>query len=242
MITTSKENNFPEHIAIIMDGNGRWANKRGLPRTAGHKKGVEVVEEIIEAAARLNIKVLTLYAFSTENWIRPKKEVGMLLHALANLLKSKINLLMRNNIRLQAMGDLDSFSPSLKKALESTQKKTSQNTGLIVNLALNYGSRNEIVSAVRQIAQRVSKGILDIKEIDSDLFGQFLFTKDLPDPDLLIRTSGEQRISNFMLWQLSYAELYFCPKLWPDFTKEDLRKAIEEYQTRERRFGGIHAV
>jgi len=242
MSVKSGRNNLPRHIAIIMDGNGRWATKRGLPRSVGHKKGVEVVEEIIKAAVKLNIEVLTLYAFSTENWLRPKKEVELLLDTLCRLLKMKLSLLMENNIKLKVMGEITRFSYSLRKTLQKAQSETEKNTGLIVNLALNYGSRNEIINAVRQIAQRVSEGLLNISDINDELFSQFLYTKDLPEPDLLIRTSGEQRLSNFMLWQLSYTELYFCPKFWPDFTQEDLKNAIEEYQKRERRFGRICVV
>jgi undecaprenyl diphosphate synthase len=233
---------LPKHIAIIMDGNGRWAKKRNLPRTAGHRQGIKSVEKIVEAAAKLGIKVLSLYAFSTENWSRPKTEINMLMGALANFLKHQANKLVKNNIKLLFMGDIDKFPVSLKNLLMDVQEKTKENSGLIVNLALNYGSRFEILKAVRNIAEEAKRGNLGVDEIDENKFSQFLYTKNLPDPDLLIRTSGEIRISNFMLWQLSYAELYFCKKFWPDFTEDDFKNAIKEYQKRERRFGKTYAV
>jgi len=237
----SEKNNLPEHIAIIMDGNGRWAKKRSLPRTAGHRAGLKVVEEIIERAARMKIKVLSLYAFSTENWKRPKNEVSMLIHSLNYFLKKNINKLMKNNIKLHTIGNINSFPENTRKILIDVRNKTRNNSGLVLNLALNYGSRLEILEAVKQVTEKAINNQIKIKDLDEDKFSQFLYTKDLPDPDLLIRTSGEMRISNFMLWQLSYSELYFCNKFWPDFTKEDLKEAIEEYQKRERRFGDIHA-
>jgi len=233
---------LPKHVAIIMDGNGRWAKKRNLPRTAGHRQGIKTVEKIVEAAAKLGIKVLSLYAFSTENWNRPKTEINMLMGALANFLKHQANKLTKNNIKLLLMGDIDKFPVSLKNLLMDVQDKTKGNTGLIVNLALNYGSRFEILKAVKNIAEEAKMGNLGIDEIDENKFSQFLYTKGLPDPDLLIRTSGEIRISNFMLWQLSYAELYFCKKFWPDFTEDDFKNAIKEYQKRERRFGRTYAI
>lgn len=236
------KNNLPKHIAIIMDGNGRWAKKRNLPRTEGHRRGIKVVEDIVEAAAKDGIKVLSLYAFSTENWNRPKKEIDMLMAALANFLRHSANKLIKNNIKLLVMGDLKKFPQSLQDLLSDIQKRSERNSGLIVNLALNYGSRYEIVTAVKNIINEVNKGNLSVDNIDEETFSKFLYTKDLPDPDLLIRTSGEIRISNFMLWQLSYAELYFCKKFWPDFTKKDLENAIKAYQRRERRFGKTHAV
>jgi undecaprenyl diphosphate synthase len=236
------KNNIPRHIAIIMDGNGRWAKKRNFPRTVGHRQGIKTVERIVEAAAKSGIKVLSLYAFSTENWNRPQAEINMLMGALANFLKRNTAKLMKNNIKLLVMGDLDRFSQSLRDLLIDIREKTNSNSGLIVNLALNYGSRFEIARAAKDIAEEVNRGSLDINSIDENKFSQFLYTKDLPDPDLLIRTSGEMRISNFMLWQLSYAELYFSKKFWPDFTPQDFKKAIREYQKRERRFGGTHAL
>ncbi|MFC1709991.1 isoprenyl transferase [Candidatus Omnitrophota bacterium] len=234
-------NKMPKHIAIIMDGNGRWAKKRHLPRTAGHKKGLVVVEEIIEAARDLGIQVLSLYAFSTENWKRPKAEVSMLMRALDYFLRKKLQKFMDGNVRLVTMGETDKFPAQIRKLLADTKEKTKHNTGLTLNLALNYGSRFEIMKAVKEIFKQAADHKLKIKDLDGDKFSQFLYTKDLPDPELLIRTSGEMRISNFMLWQLSYTELYFCNKFWPDFTRDDLEEAIKEFQKRERRFGDIHA-
>jgi undecaprenyl diphosphate synthase len=240
-IESLDKDNLPKHIAIIMDGNGRWAKKRNLPRTVGHKKGLQVVEEIIEAATRLHIGVLSLYAFSTENWKRPKAEIGMLMRALEYFLRGKIKKLMQNNVKLVTMGDTDEFPPRITRLLAEVKEETKCNSGLILNLALNYGSRFEIVKAVKEISRQVAGDKLKIKDLDEKTFSKFLYTGDLPDPDLLIRTSGEMRISNFMLWQLSYAELYFCNKFWPDFTPEDLKEAIKDYQKRERRYGDIHA-
>ena len=234
------KNNLPKHIAIIMDGNGRWAKKRNLPRTAGHRKGLKVVEEIIEAAARLGIKVLSLYAFSTENWKRSKTEINMLLGALNYFLKKNINKLMKNNIKLRTMGDISRFPAHIRKLLADVGEMTEHNSGLILNLALNYGARFEIMGATKKIAEQIASDKLSVGKLDENKFSQFLYTKDLPDPDLLIRTSGEMRISNFMLWQLSYTELYFCNKFWPDFSEDDLKDAIREYQKRERRFGDVH--
>lgn len=233
-------NNIPKHVAIIMDGNGRWAKKRGLPRTAGHQKGVKVIEEIIKASADLGIKVLSLYAFSTENWNRPRYEINMLLRTLNTFLKNKTNELIKNNIKLVVMGDVDRFPNSIANLLIDVQDKTSRGSGLIINLALNYGARFEIIKAAKDIARQAVSGMLSIDALDEKKFSQFLYTKDLPDPDLFIRTSGEMRLSNFMLWQLSYAELYFCDKFWPDFSGSDFEQALTEYQKRERRFGGIN--
>lgn len=234
------KNNIPHHVAIIMDGNGRWAKKRGLPRTAGHQKGVKVIEEIIKTSVDLGIKVLSLYAFSTENWNRPRSEINMLLYTLNTFLKNKTNELIKNNIKLVVMGDINRFPNNVTKLLIDVQDKTSQGSGLIINLALNYGSRFEIVKAAKDISRQAASGMLAIDALDEEKFSQFLYTKDLPDPDLFIRTSGEMRLSNFMLWQLSYAELYFCDKFWPDFNGSDFRQALAEYQKRERRFGGIN--
>lgn len=234
------KNKIPKHIAIIMDGNGRWAKKRHLPRTAGHRKGLQVVEEIIDAAANLNVKVLSLYAFSTENWKRPKGEVGMLMHALSFFLKSRLKKLINKNVKLVTMGDIERFPAPIRKLLAEVEETTKHNSKLVLNLALNYGSRFEIIQAIKEVTRQVASDRLKIENLDENKFSKFLYTKDLPDPDLLIRTSGEMRISNFMLWQLSYAELYFCNKFWPDFTKEDLKEAIQDYQNRERRFGDIH--
>ena len=236
-----KENKIPRHIAIIMDGNGRWAKKRNLPRTEGHRRGIRVVEEMIEEAARLGVEVLSLYTFSTENWKRPRKEIDMLLGALENFLKSRVDKLIKNNLKLRTMGEVDKFPPSIRKLLDEVKDKTKNNTGLVVNLALNYGARSELLKAIKELSSDAIEKKLDINNLDEKLFSSYLYTKDLPDPDLLIRTSGEMRISNFMLWQLSYAELYFSEKFWPEFAKDDLNKAIEEFQKRERRFGDINA-
>jgi len=231
--------NIPRHIAIIMDGNGRWANERGLPRSAGHRAGIERVKEIVKEAQDLGIKVLTLFCFSAENWNRPKKEVGMLMRFLYNFLKKQIHDFNKNNIRLVWSGRESPLPSYLLKEIKNVVNKTLLNTGLTVNLALNYGGRQEILDAVKKIAELVSKKKISPFDLDEVKFPTFLYNK-LPDPDLLIRTSGELRISNFLLWQVSYTELYFTRKYWPDFTGEDLKVAIEDYQRRERRFGEIY--
>lgn len=230
--------NIPQHVAIIMDGNGRWARKRGLPAIAGHRAGAKTVDEITEAAAETGIKVLTLYAFSTENWKRPKEEVGALFGLLEDYLVRKIAKLKKNNIRLCVIGETAALPESTREKLAKAADSTKKNSGMVLNLALNYGSRGEIVGAARAVARDVSEGKVRECDIDEGLFASYLYTRDLPDPDLLIRTSGEYRISNFLLWQASYAELYITDKLWPDFRKADFVKAIKEYQKRERRFGG----
>lgn len=236
------KNNVPGHIAIIMDGNGRWAKEKGLPRSAGHHQGIERVKEIINACADLGIKVVTFFAFSTENWNRPKKEVDMLMRYLNNFLEREIKKLDKNNIRFLVIGRDNPVPEYLQKKLRAAELKTKANTGLTVVLALNYGARQEIVDAVKKFADAVMRGETDIKTLDVDEFNKYLYTAGLPDPDLLIRPSGELRISNFLLWQLSYTELYFPKKLWPDFKRKDIEEAIEAYQKRERRFGGIDAV
>lgn len=231
--------NIPKHIAIIMDGNGRWARERGLPRSAGHHAGIERVREVIKAASGLGVGVVTLFAFSTENWSRPKKEVTLLMRALNNYLDRQINELIENNIRLRVIGRQRPIPGYLLDKINKAEEKTKDNTGLIFTLALNYGSRQEIVDAAKKFARAVIKDGANLDGLDEENFSDYLYTAGLPDPDLLIRTSGEMRISNFLLWQLSYAELYFPKKYWPDFGKEDLEKAIDIYQKRERRFGGI---
>ena len=236
------KDNIPKHIAIIMDGNGRWAKMKGLPRTAGHKQGVERVKEIVNSCADLGVKVVTFFAFSSENWNRPKREVGMLMRYLNNFLDSEIKKLDRNNIRFLAIGRAEPVPEYLQKKISEAKEKTKRNTGLTVVLALNYGARQEIVDAVKKFSQAVIRGEADINSLDVEGFGKYLYTAGLPDPDLLIRPSGELRISNFLLWQLSYAELYFPNKFWPDFHRKELEEAIEEYQKRERRFGGIGAA
>lgn len=231
--------NLPQHIAIIMDGNGRWAKKRGLPRIAGHKAGVKTVKRIVKSAGELNIKFLTLFTFSTENWRRPKKEVSAIMGLLYKTTKKEIDELYQNNVRLITTGRIDGFSPRRKEILEKAMEKTKNNTGLTLNLALNYSGRVEILDAVKKIIKDLKRGKIDEEKIDSKLFSSYLYTKDLPDPDLLIRTSGELRLSNFLLWQTSYTELYITDVLWPDFSVSDFHQAILDYQKRERRFGGV---
>lgn len=233
--------NIPNHIAIIMDGNGRWAKDRGLPRTAGHKAGIDRIKEIIKAADELGVKVLTFFAFSTENWSRPKKEVDMLMRSLGNFLEKEAADLVKDNIRFRVIGRDNPMPAALQDKIREVEDMTSSNTGLTVVLAVNYGARQEIVDAARKIVASALKAQLGADEIDEDKFRRFLYAPDLADPDLLIRTSGELRISNFLLWQLSYAELYFPAKYWPDFKKKDLELAIAEYNNRQRRFGNISA-
>lgn len=230
--------NIPQHVAIIMDGNGRWARSRGLPKIAGHRAGVKSAEETVRAAGKLGIKVLTLYTFSTENWNRPKREIDALFGLLEEYLEKEEDKFSRNNIRFSVIGNIEGLPESTWKKLKEVIESTKNNTGLTLNLALNYGSRDEIASAARNIAKDVLAGSLSVEKIDGNLFSSYLYTKNLPDPDLLIRTSGELRVSNFLLWQISYAELYITKKLWPDFKERDLLKAVAEYQKRERRFGG----
>ena len=230
---------IPSHIAIIMDGNGRWAQLRNLPRTSGHKEGIKRIKEIVSAAAESGVKVLTFFAFSTENWSRPKSEVNMLMRSLDNFLKNEVGDLKKNNIRFRWTGSRAGVADYLIERIKKTEALTEGSTGLIVNLAFNYGSRLEIVDAAKSICQHVMQGKLNIQDIDENTFADFLYTKGLPDPDLLIRTSGEMRVSNFLLWQLSYAEFYFVKKYWPDFGKEDFLKALKEFQLRVRRFGGL---
>lgn len=236
------KNNLPRHIAIIMDGNGRWAKARGLPRTAGHKQGVDRVKDIINACAEIGIEAVTFFAFSTENWNRPKSEVDMLMRYLNNFLDREIKKMDNKNIRFLAIGRNSPVPEYLQKKIKEAREKTKSNTGLTVVLALNYGSRQEIVDAVKNFSRAVVKGEVDIDSLDTDSFSGYLYTAGLPDPDLLIRPSGERRISNFLLWQISYAELYFPEKYWPDFDRRELEAAIEEYQRRDRRFGGIDVV
>jgi undecaprenyl diphosphate synthase len=230
---------LPAHIAIIMDGNGRWARKRNLPRTAGHEAGVEAVREIVRASAELNIEYLTLYTFSVENWKRPREEVEALMRLLTKTTRREIDELNRNNVRLITTGRIDGLSLARRKVLNVAMKKTRKNTGLVLNLALNYGGRTEIIDAVKAIALGVMAGNIHPGEINETLFSNYLYTAGLPDPDLLIRTSGEMRISNFLLWQTSYTEMYITDVLWPDFGRAELFEAIIEYQRRERRFGKV---
>jgi undecaprenyl diphosphate synthase len=231
---------LPAHIAIIMDGNGRWANHRRLPRVAGHKAGVVPVRTTVETCARLGIQALTLYAFSVENWKRPRSEVETLWRLLHYYLRKELPDLQKNGIRLQAIGRVDALPPQVRRELESVVEATSQNRKLLVNLAVNYGGRAEIVDAVNAILDRARlEGRLASLEIDEQAIASHLYTSSIPDPDLLIRTSGEMRISNFLLWQIAYAELYVTDTLWPDFSRADLLKAVLEYQKRDRRYGGL---
>lgn len=230
---------LPKHIAIIMDGNGRWAKTQGKPRVFGHKNGVVSVREVTEASAELGVEFLTLYAFSTENWARPQIEVNALMTLLVETVKSEVKTLMKNNIRLLAIGDIGKLPDKTRNALLKAIEETKNNSRMTLVLALNYSSRWEIVEAAKQIAQDVKDGKIEIQQIDANLFSNFLATKNIPDPELMIRTSGERRISNYLLWQAAYAELYFTNVLWPDFRKEDFYHAIYDYQNRERRFGMV---
>lgn len=228
---------LPKHLAIIMDGNGRWAKQQGLLRALGHESGTKSVKVIIEASAKLGIEFLTLYAFSTENWNRPKLEVETLMKVLINSLKKELPTLQNNNIKLNAIGNLEKLPKSAQKELLDVIDKTKNNTQMTLTLALSYGSREELVSAVKNICSKVKNNIISIDSIDDSIINEHLYTQNLPDVDLLIRTSGEHRISNFLLWQIAYSELYFTDILWPDFKEQDLYEAIISYQKRERRFG-----
>lgn len=227
----------PKHVAIIMDGNGRWAMQQGQSRSYGHEHGVIPVKECSEAAAEIGVKCLTLYAFSTENWNRPKEEVMALMGLLVETINKEVPTLQKNNIRLHAIGDVESLGEEPLRKLHEAIEATSSNDGLVLNLALSYSSRWEITKAIKDIAADVKNGSLDEETITEQTINQYLETKELPEPELLIRTSGEQRISNFLLWQIAYAELYFTSKLWPDVRKEDFFEAILNFQNRERRFG-----
>lgn len=228
---------IPQHVAVIMDGNGRWAKKNNQPRVYGHKNGVKAVREVVEAAGEIGVKHLTLYAFSTENWNRPKYEINALMQLLVNTINTEINTLHKNNIKLSTIGDVDNLPSSCKKELEKAKNLTKDNTGLNLVLALSYSSKWEITQAVKKIAQKIKNKELKVDEISEETISQHLNTANIPDPELLIRTSGELRISNFLLWQIAYAELYFTDKFWPEFTKQDFFEAIFDYQNRERRFG-----
>jgi undecaprenyl diphosphate synthase len=228
---------LPGHIAIIMDGNGRWAQQHAMGRIAGHKKGAEAVRLTVRACREIGIKVLTLYAFSTENWLRPSGEVKALMRLLEEYLRSEIQEMLENGIRLTTIGDTEALKKPMKTILRETIAKTAHNHDMILNLALNYGGRDEIVGAVHDLLNDIRRGTLADQEVTKDLFSRYLDTAGLPDPDLLIRTSGEYRISNFLLWQSAYTEFYFTDVLWPDFNRDELFRAITEYQRRERRFG-----
>ena len=231
------QSKLPQHVAIIMDGNGRWAKQKGAERIFGHEHGVKSVRDTVEAAAELGINYITLYAFSTENWNRPQKEVIALMQLLVHTISAETKTLNENNIRLQAIGDLQSLPADCYSELQEAIKKTSGNSRTTLVLALSYSSRWEIINAVKQIAEKVKDGVLTPSAINEQTINEHLCTADMPEPELMIRTSGENRISNFLLWQLAYSELYFTDKLWPDFRKEDFYEAIIDYQNRERRFG-----
>ncbi len=229
----------PNHLAIIMDGNGRWAKKRFLPRSAGHKAGVETIRKIVKECKKLGIKHLTLYAFSTENWKRPQKEVETLMTLLVTYLKKEVKELHENNVKITTIGDISKFPNVCIKELNNAYELTKNNTGINLNLALNYGSRNDIKNAIKCIIEDIRLENIDIENIDESLISNYLSTKNLPDPDLIIRTSGEQRLSNFLLWEGAYTEFYFTDVNWPEFDEKELKKAIDTYQNRERRFGGV---
>lgn len=231
---------LPQHIAVIMDGNGRWARKRHLPRIAGHRAGISAVRQVVESCARLGIPCLTLYAFSVENWKRPRTEVKLLMGLLREYLKKEIDELNRNNIRFGVIGRVESLPNAVRRDLHETIRRTQSNTGLRLTLALNYGGRTELIDAVRSLAAQLKhNGDLDPESITEQTFSRHLYTHDLPDPDLLIRTSGEMRLSNFLLWQVAYCEIWVTEILWPDFTEHELFQAIIDFQRRERRYGGL---
>ena len=231
--------NVPEHVAIILDGNGRWAKAKGMPRNYGHMQGAKAVEDILVDARDLGIKYLTVYAFSTENWSRPEAEVSALMTILRNYLKTSIKKSMKNNVRCRVIGDRSALSEDIQKAIAELEEATAGNTGLTFTIAINYGSRDEITRSVKKIAAKVESGELKADDITEELIAKNLDTDVLPDPDLLIRTCNEQRVSNFLLWQLAYTEFYYTPIAWPDFNKAELVKAIEAYGGRNRKFGGL---
>ncbi len=241
MSATIDQSRLPQHVAIIMDGNGRWAEHQSLPRSQGHIEGVRRVEEIIDMAREIGIKVVTLFTFSTENWDRPEDEVSLIMNILTAVLDKKLQKLKNDNIQLRTIGRTERIPKALLETIQNVVAATKNNTGLIVNLAFNYGARLEILDAVKKISAAVKSGELDIDDISEQVINQSLYTNGLPDPDLLIRTSGEKRISNFLLWQLSYAEFYFTEKFWPDFDATEFKNAILDYQARERRFGKLSA-
>src|ERR671912_604371 len=228
---------LPQHVAVIMDGNGRWAAQRHMPRVEGHRAGIESVREVVESCARLGIRVLTLYAFSVENWKRPATEVSTLMTLLKRYLRLELNTLLRNNIRFRVIGREDELAPDIRRELQMAEEKTAANNGMLFNIALNYGGRAEIVEA----AKRLIEAGVSADELDEERFAGFLYTAGQPDPDLLIRTSGEMRVSNFLLWQIAYAEIYVTETLWPDFRRRHLLDAVLAYQKRERRYGGINS-
>lgn len=237
LLETINKDNLPKHLAIIMDGNGRWAKQKGFLRAFGHEKGTKSVRVTVETCAKLGIENLTLYAFSTENWNRPKLEVDTLMKLLVNSLKKELETLEKNNIRLNSIGNIDLLPAKAKKELLTVIEKTKNNSRMTLTLALSYGSREELINVVKIISEKVKNNIISIDTIDESIINEHLYTRNLPDVDLVIRTSGEHRISNFLLWQIAYSEFYFTDVLWPDFKEEDLYDAIISYQKRERRFG-----
>ncbi|SDI94414.1 isoprenyl transferase [Natribacillus halophilus] len=233
------ETDVPVHVAIVMDGNGRWALKRGMPRNIGHREGMKAIHRITEAANDIGVKVLTLFAFSTENWLRPQSEVDFILRLPDRFLSHELPKLQANNVQVRIMGSVEALPSHTKKAVETVTKETAANDGLILNLALNYGGRSDIVQAVQQLCEGVEQGRYRADDITEAKLSELLYTADFPDPDLLIRTSGEVRLSNFMLWQMAYSEFWFTDVLWPDFSPEDFAAAVEVYQKRKRRYGGV---
>ena len=231
--------NIPQHIAIIMDGNGRWANAKGLPRITGHREGVRTVRKITEICGKMGVQILTLYTFSSENWNRPATEVSALMKLLVNSLRREVKDLMKNNVRFTVIGNINELETNVQNELQDAIYKTKNNTGLNLNLALSYGSRQEIICAIKKLAEKVLEGEIIVEDIDEYHFSKLLYTRDIPDPDLLIRTGGEFRISNFLLWQIAYTEIHVTDISWPSFGKKELTEAIYEYQNRERRFGKI---
>ncbi|SFE15947.1 isoprenyl transferase [Peptostreptococcus sp. D1] len=230
---------IPNHIAIIMDGNGRWAKSKFMPRTYGHKVGVETIRKIVKECSRLGVKYLTLYAFSTENWKRPQEEVSALMGLLVTYLKNELDELHKNNVKILTIGDISKLPSVCVDELGRSIEKTKNNTGVTLSLALNYGSRDDIKKAVKEISRDVSDGKISVEDIDDDMISKYLYTKNIIDPDLVIRTSGEQRLSNFLLWEVAYSEFYFTDIHWPDFDEKNLQKAIYSYQKRDRRFGAV---
>ena len=230
---------LPTHIGVIMDGNGRWAKRRGLPRSAGHQAGADALKKIVTECNKMGIKYITVYAFSTENWKRPKDEVDFVINLLLSYLKDAERSLAGENVVIRAIGSREELSEEIREQILKTEEFTKNNTGIVMNIALNYGSREEIVNAAREIAKKAVSGEITPDDIDAEMISNHLYTKNQPDPDFIIRTSNEQRLSNFMMWQASYSEFYFTERLWPDFSVKDLHKAIIEYQSRDRRYGGV---
>lgn len=233
------EGDTPDHIAIIMDGNGRWARKRGMPRVAGHKEGLSTVVKIVKAAVKCKVKVLTLYTFSTENWKRPKSEIDFILRLPKEFLHLYLPDLIANNVRIEAIGDMEKLPAYTREAVQYAINRTRNNDGLQLNFALNYGSRHELLKAMKEMFVDLNEAKLSIDEVDEQRFSEYLYTGDMADPDLLIRTGGEKRLSNFLLWQLAYTEFWFTDVLWPDFSEKEFLHALEEYRQRKRRYGGI---